>query len=72
MIRFALIHFLVLYTHLSIAQLPRKVQFGARMEYISDKGISGCKILQVVRATSVALQLKENDIITKIGDSTFQ
>ncbi len=72
MIRSALILFCILYTHLSIAQLQRKVQFGARLEYVADKGISGCKVLQVIRGTSAALQLKENDIITKIGDSTFQ
>ncbi len=70
--RSALILFFILCTHFPIAQLVRKVQFGARLEYVADKGISGCKVLQVIRGTSVALQLKENDIITKIGDSTFQ
>jgi photosystem II stability/assembly factor-like uncharacterized protein/dienelactone hydrolase len=47
------------------------VQFGARIEYSSEKGISGCKVLQVARGTSVALQLQEEDLILKIGNSTF-
>jgi photosystem II stability/assembly factor-like uncharacterized protein/pimeloyl-ACP methyl ester carboxylesterase len=54
------------------AQLQRKVQFGARVEYVSENGYSGCKIVQVVRGTSVALKLKENDLILKIGKETFQ
>jgi S1-C subfamily serine protease len=70
--RSALILFFILYTHFSIAQLARKVQFGARLEYVADKGISGCKVLKGALGTSAALLLKENDIITKIGDSTFQ
>jgi photosystem II stability/assembly factor-like uncharacterized protein/dienelactone hydrolase len=53
------------------SQLQRKVQFGARIEYSSEKGISGCKVLQVARGTSVALQLQEEDLILKIGNSTF-
>jgi photosystem II stability/assembly factor-like uncharacterized protein/dienelactone hydrolase len=47
------------------------VQFGARIEYNSEKGVSGCKVLQVARGTSVALQLQEEDLILKIGNSTF-
>ena len=53
------------------SQLQRKVQFGARIEYSYEKGVSGCKVLQVARGTSVALQLQEEDLILKIGDSTF-
>jgi photosystem II stability/assembly factor-like uncharacterized protein/dienelactone hydrolase len=53
------------------SQLQRKVQFGARIEYSSEKGVSGCKVLQVARGTSVALQLQEEDLILKIGNSTF-
>lgn len=49
--------------------LPRKVLFGARLEYVTEKGVSGCKVLQVVRGTSAALQLKEQDIILSMGDS---
>ncbi len=53
------------------SQLQRKVQFGARIEYSSENGVSGCKVLQVARGTSVALQLQEEDLILKIGNSTF-
>ena len=53
------------------AQLQRKVQLGARLEYVTENGISGCKVIQVVRGTSVALKLQEKDLILKIGDSTF-
>jgi photosystem II stability/assembly factor-like uncharacterized protein/pimeloyl-ACP methyl ester carboxylesterase len=53
------------------AQLQRKVQLGARLEYVTENGISGCKVIQSVRGTSVALKLQENDLILKIGDSTF-
>jgi photosystem II stability/assembly factor-like uncharacterized protein/dienelactone hydrolase len=51
--------------------LQRKVQFGARVEYVTENGTSGCKVLQVARGTSVALKLLENDLIVKIGNSTF-
>jgi len=51
--------------------LERKVQFGARVEYVSENGTPGCKVLQVVRGTSVALTLQEEDLILKIGNSTF-
>jgi hypothetical protein len=49
-------------------QLQRKPLLGARVEYVSENGNSGCKVLQVVRGTSVELKLQENDIILKIGD----
>jgi photosystem II stability/assembly factor-like uncharacterized protein/dienelactone hydrolase len=42
------------------------------MEYVSENGNSGCKILQVSRGTSVALKLQENDVILKIGNKAFQ
>jgi photosystem II stability/assembly factor-like uncharacterized protein/pimeloyl-ACP methyl ester carboxylesterase len=51
--------------------LERKVQFGAQVEYVTENGTSGCKVLQVVRGTSVALKLQEKDLILKIGNSTF-
>ncbi|WP_396165127.1 alpha/beta fold hydrolase [Flavobacterium sp.] len=51
--------------------LQRKVQFGARVEYVTENGTSGCKVLQVARGTSVALKLQEKDLIVKIGNSTF-
>jgi photosystem II stability/assembly factor-like uncharacterized protein/pimeloyl-ACP methyl ester carboxylesterase len=51
--------------------LQRKVQFGARVEYVTENGTSGCKVKQVARGTSVALKLLENDLIVKIGNSTF-
>jgi S1-C subfamily serine protease len=47
------------------------VQFGARVEYVTENGSSGCKVQQVARGTSVALQLQEKDLILKIGNSTF-
>ena len=53
------------------AQLQRKVQFGARVEYVTENGKSGCKVKQVARGTSLALKLKENDLILKIGNATF-
>jgi hypothetical protein len=51
--------------------LERKVQFGARVEFVTENGTSGCKVQQVVRGTSVALKLQEKDLIVKIGNSTF-
>ncbi|MBU3659016.1 MAG: PDZ domain-containing protein [Flavobacteriales bacterium] len=53
------------------SQLQRKVQFGARIEYATENGVSGCKVLQVARGTSVALKLQEKDVILKIGNSSF-
>jgi photosystem II stability/assembly factor-like uncharacterized protein/dienelactone hydrolase len=53
------------------SQLQRKVQFGARVEFVTENGASGCKVLQVVRGTSAALKLQEKDLIVKIGNSTF-
>ena len=55
----------------SSAQLQRKPLLGARIEYVTENASSGCKVLQVVRGTSVELKLQENDIITKIGEKTF-
>jgi photosystem II stability/assembly factor-like uncharacterized protein/pimeloyl-ACP methyl ester carboxylesterase len=49
------------------AQLPRKVQLGARLTYVTEDGVPGCKVLQVAGGTSVALGLQENDLILKIG-----
>ena len=71
MIRIISFCFLILIGLNGYSQLQRKVQFGARIEYSSEKGISGCKVLQVARGTSVALQLQEEDLILKIGNSTF-
>nr|WP_239106927.1 alpha/beta fold hydrolase [Flavobacterium macrobrachii] len=51
--------------------LQRKVQFGARVEYVTENGTSGCKVKQVARGTSLALKLQEKDLIVKIGNSTF-
>ena len=55
----------------SLAQLQRKPLLGARIEYVTENGNSGCKVVQVVRGTSVELKLQEKDIITKIGEKTF-
>ena len=54
------------------AQLQRKVQFGARVEYVTENGTTGCKVKQVARGTSIALKLQENDLILKIGNATFE
>ena len=56
----------------SLAQLQRKPLFGARIEYVSENGNSGCKVVKVIRGTSVDLKLQENDLILKIGDKEFQ
>jgi photosystem II stability/assembly factor-like uncharacterized protein/dienelactone hydrolase len=55
----------------SLAQLHRKALLGARIEYVTENGNSGCKVIQVARGTSVELKLKEKDLITKIGEQTF-
>lgn len=54
------------------AQLPRKALFGARISYKDSAAASGCKVGEVARGTSVALKLKKDDIILKIGDKTFK
>ena len=54
------------------AQLTRKPLLGARIEYVNETANSGCKVLQVVRGTSVELKLQEKDIILKIGDKDFK
>jgi photosystem II stability/assembly factor-like uncharacterized protein/pimeloyl-ACP methyl ester carboxylesterase len=51
--------------------LHRKALFGARIEYVTENGNSGCKVVQVVRGTSVELKLQENDLITNIGNQSF-
>ena len=71
MIRFIFLCFLFLISLNGYSQLQRKVQFGARVEYVTENGTSGCKVLQVARGTSVALKLQEKDLIVKIGNSTF-
>ena len=66
---------LLIFTAISLyssAQLQRKPLFGARIEYVSENGQSGCKVLQVVRGTSADLKLQNNDIIVQIGDQGFQ
>jgi photosystem II stability/assembly factor-like uncharacterized protein/dienelactone hydrolase len=54
------------------AQLTRKPLLGARIEYVNENATSGCKVVQVVRGTSVELKLQENDIILRIGDKDFK
>jgi photosystem II stability/assembly factor-like uncharacterized protein/pimeloyl-ACP methyl ester carboxylesterase len=41
------------------------------VEYVTENGLSGCKVRQVLTGTSVALRLQENDLILKIGDAGF-
>lgn len=55
----------------SYGQLTRKVQFGARIVYTTENGVSGCKVMQVARGTSVALKLQEQDLIVSIGKASF-
>jgi photosystem II stability/assembly factor-like uncharacterized protein/dienelactone hydrolase len=69
--RIMYLFFLVLIGFKGFSQLQRKVQFGARIEYVTENATSGCKVQQVVRGTSVALKLQEKDLIFKIGNSTF-
>ncbi len=71
MIRIISLYFLLLIGFNGYSQLQRKVQFGARVEYVTENGTFGCKVLQVARGTSVALKLQEKDLILKIGNSTF-
>jgi photosystem II stability/assembly factor-like uncharacterized protein/dienelactone hydrolase len=71
MIRLIYLCFLFFISVNGYSQLKRKVQFGARVEYVTENGTSGCKVLQVARGTSVALKLQEKDLIVKIGNSTF-
>ena len=55
----------------SWAQLQRKPLLGAQIEYVSETDKTGCRVVQVVRGTSVELKLQENDIIIKIGNQSF-
>jgi photosystem II stability/assembly factor-like uncharacterized protein/dienelactone hydrolase len=71
MIRLISLCFLFFISVNGYSQLQRKVQFGARVEFVTENGASGCKVLQVVRGTSAALKLQEKDLIVKIGNSTF-
>jgi photosystem II stability/assembly factor-like uncharacterized protein/dienelactone hydrolase len=71
MIRLIYLCFLFFISINGYSQLQRKVQFGARVEFVTENGASGCKVLQVVRGTSAALKLQEKDLIVKIGNSTF-
>jgi photosystem II stability/assembly factor-like uncharacterized protein/dienelactone hydrolase len=71
MIRLIYLCFLFFISVNGYSQIQRKVQFGARVEFVTENGASGCKVLQVVRGTSVALKLQEKDLILKIGNSTF-
>jgi photosystem II stability/assembly factor-like uncharacterized protein/pimeloyl-ACP methyl ester carboxylesterase len=65
--------FFICSAHLFYGQsLQRKPLLGARIEYVSENATSGCKVVQVVRGTSVELKLQENDIILKIGDKDFK
>lgn len=70
--RYFFLLFGILFALGASAQLPRKVQLGARLEYVSEKDVSGCKVLKVTTGTAVALKLKENDVILKIGETTFR
>ena len=72
MSRFILVLFFGILLFQSSAQLTRKPLLGARVEYVIDNEISGCKVVQVVRGTSVELKLQENDIIVKIGGKDFK
>ena len=66
MIRFISLCFLFFIGIDGYSQLQRIVQFGARVEYVTENGTSGCKVQQVARGTSVALQLQEKDLIINV------
>ena len=68
MIRLIYLCFLFFISVNGYSQLHRKALFGARIEYVTENGNSGCKVVQVVRGTSVELKLQENDLITNIGN----
>lgn len=53
-------------------QLERKSQFGARLEFVTEDGAAGCKVLKVSKGTSVALKLRQDDLIVGIGNRSFQ
>ena len=53
------------------AQLTRRAQLGVRMEFVKGADFQGCKVLEVRGGTAAQLKLKENDVITQIGDSVF-
>lgn len=52
-------------------QLERKPRFGAQIEYVKEKNVSGCKIVRIVGGTSENLKLQESDIITKLAGKTL-
>jgi len=56
----------------SKAQLERKPWFGAQLEYVTENNVSGCKVVRVSGGTSEQLKLQIGDVISKIGNSTFQ
>ena len=53
-------------------QLARKVRFGAQLEYATERGLSGCKVLQVIAGTSAALKIQENDLILSIDNHPIE
>lgn len=69
--RFGVLLFFCLFGFSSNAQLTRKAQLGVRMEFVKEQDFQGCKVLEVRGGTAAQLKLKENDVITKIGDSVF-
>ena len=71
MIRLISLCFLFFISVNGYSQLQRKALLGARIEYVTENGNSGCKVVQVVRGTSVELKLQEKDLITKIGNQSF-
>lgn len=49
--------------------LPRKAWFGAQLEAYTDSKTTGLKVLKVVGGTSVALKVKEGDIILEANST---
>lgn len=69
--RFLLLLFISFTSVLGWAQLERKPQFGAQLEYVADASSSGFKVLRVVRGTSAALKLETGDVIIKMEDKAY-
>lgn len=53
------------------AQLQRRIMLGAALEFVSDGRGSGCVVKELRGGTSEALKLQVNDLIIKIGESSF-
>lgn len=56
----------IFFINLLHAQLERKPRFGAQIETVKEKSLTGCKVIRVLGGTSEQLKLQENDLITHL------